>query len=69
MNALLFLFIFKGFLPVPIFPFFYTNNAHKDNYRQQNRCVSPKNIYALAGFEPGPSLPEADAMSTAPRHR
>jgi hypothetical protein len=31
----------------------------------QNCSLKP---YSLGGFEPGSSVPEADAMSTAPRH-
>jgi hypothetical protein len=39
-------------------------HANSAYYSQQHWYVFPKN---LAGFEPGPSGPEADAMSTAPR--
>jgi hypothetical protein len=41
-----------------------TNNEHFVNYTQQRCYIFPKNT---AGFEPGSSIPEANAMSTAPR--
>jgi hypothetical protein len=38
-------------------------------HTQQDCYVVPKKLYTLAGFEPGPSVPEVDAMATAPRRR
>jgi hypothetical protein len=36
-----------------------------------HNCIARTSLktYTLAGFEPGSSVPEADAMSTAPRHQ
>jgi hypothetical protein len=36
-------------------------------YTQQNCYYFSNNLITLAEFEPGYSVPEADAMSTAPR--
>jgi hypothetical protein len=62
-------YFFKNVIvPKPLFLFFqHTNNAYQVNYAQQHCYVFPKN---LIPFEPRSSVPEADAMSTAPRrHR
>jgi hypothetical protein len=42
----------------------------KVNYTKKHCYVFPKKLkYILAGYEPGSSVPEADAMSTAPRRQ
>jgi hypothetical protein len=55
------------------FSFSSTNNAHQVNHseQQKNLYLGIKLIpwyktYTMVGFDPGSSVPEADAMSTAP---
>jgi hypothetical protein len=46
-----------------------TNNSYLVNYNTTAMLRFPKNPNTLAGFEPGSSAPEADAMSTEPRRQ
>jgi hypothetical protein len=40
----------------------------KSMYTNTSNTVFPQKTHAPAGFEAGPSVPQADAMATAPRH-
>jgi hypothetical protein len=55
---------------MPLFPFFITKIMHiRSTIRNSVAMFSPITPYTLAGFDPGPSVSEAYAMSTAPRHQ
>jgi hypothetical protein len=54
----LFFYIFE---PMPLFLFFNTQTMHiKSKVHNSIATTSPQKPYALAGFEPGPSVPEAN---------
>jgi hypothetical protein len=53
----------------PMLLFVFLSHKRYDllNYTQLLCYVLPKNLtYTVAGFEPGSSVPEADAMATVP---
>jgi hypothetical protein len=52
--------------PVHLLQFERTINAYNARHRAQQHCyVFPKKPNTLAGFEPGSSVPQADAMTSA----
>jgi hypothetical protein len=57
--------------PAFISPFEHTtNNAYQVDSRYTTALLwLPKKPYTLAGFEPGSTCPEGNAMSTAPRRQ
>jgi hypothetical protein len=62
----------NNFWPMPLFIFFNLQTMHiKQLYicKQLHCYVFHKNPYTLAGFEPGPSVLEANVMSIAPRRQ
>jgi hypothetical protein len=52
------------FGPKPLLHFFYTQTMHIKPIKFNSYDISPYKPYTLAGFEPGSSVPEADAMSS-----
>jgi hypothetical protein len=58
-----------GSLPSPWNLFKKNMHIKSIKYVQQHCYDFPKKPYTMAGFEPGPSVQEADAMSTAPRRQ
>jgi hypothetical protein len=69
-RSLFFLNIFfQGSMPLFLF-FRLTNNEYQVYYIYTTalQCF-PNKSCTMAGLEPGPSVPEADAMSTAPRRQ
>jgi hypothetical protein len=52
-----------------VFLFFNTQKCKLQLFLHSSIAMFPLQPYTLAGFEPGSSVPEADAMSTAPRRR
>jgi hypothetical protein len=49
--------------------YFNTNNAYQViEYNTALQCLSKKS-FSLAGFEPGSTVSEVDAMSTVSRHQ
>jgi hypothetical protein len=49
--------------------FQHTNNAYNSIGHNYGTAMSFLKLYTLAGFEPGSFVPEANAMSTAPRRQ
>jgi hypothetical protein len=54
---------------MPSFHFFNTQTVHSKSVVHNSIQQLPQKPYTLAGFEPGPSFLEADAMSTASRRQ
>jgi hypothetical protein len=60
------LFEFFKIGPTPLFLFYNTPTMHMESIVHNGIAMI---TYILAGFEPGPSVPEVDAMSDVPRRR
>jgi hypothetical protein len=57
------------FVPMPFILFFNTQTMHIESKTHNSIAMFFLKPYTLAGFEPGSAVPEADAMSTAPRRQ
>jgi hypothetical protein len=54
---------------MPLFILFNTQTMHIKSKTHNSIAMFFLKPYTLAGFEPGPAVSEADAMSTAPRRQ